>query len=152
MWEDRLLGVSVCLASTPCRARFIASHSNSHVLSLRQPERKRRFVKVSQSLFSGRWTVHDVLQHPAAARFDMSSVCFVGSGAAPLSADLTNQSLRIFPNIVFCQGYGVFGHLAAPLFTHFIVRIVGDHLPHDNGKCSGWLYCSAQEILKLTST
>ncbi len=38
--------------------------------------------------------------------YDLSSVYFLMSGAAPLSAELQEQLVRTFPNCIIGQGYG----------------------------------------------
>lgn len=48
---------------------------------------------------------HD-LQHPAVKKFDLSSMRFIASGAAPLSAELTNQLAKLFPAVQIGQGFG----------------------------------------------
>ena len=46
------------------------------------------------------------LQHPAVKKFDLSSMRFIASGAAPLSAELTNQLAKLFPAVQIGQGFG----------------------------------------------
>ncbi|KZP31139.1 phenylacetyl-CoA ligase [Athelia psychrophila] len=52
---------------------------------------------------------HAVLlcKHPAAKDFDLSHVKYCMSGAAPLSAELTAQLLKVIPNASVGQGYGM---------------------------------------------
>ena len=47
------------------------------------------------------------LQHPAAKTCDFSTIKSVLSGAAPLSAEITNQVARMLPNAAIGQGYGM---------------------------------------------
>ncbi|KAH9833502.1 amp dependent CoA ligase [Rhodofomes roseus] len=46
-------------------------------------------------------------KHPAVKKFDLSSMRFIASGAAPLSAELTNQLAKLFPKVQIGQGYGM---------------------------------------------
>ncbi|KAI0733741.1 amp dependent CoA ligase [Fomitopsis betulina] len=46
-------------------------------------------------------------KHPAVKKFDLSSVRFIASGAAPLSAELTNQLAALFPAVQIGQGFGM---------------------------------------------
>ncbi|KAH9915887.1 amp dependent CoA ligase [Fomitopsis serialis] len=46
-------------------------------------------------------------KHPAVKKFDLSSLHFVASGAAPLSAELTQQLAKLFPKVRIGQGYGM---------------------------------------------
>ena len=45
-------------------------------------------------------------QHPIVKDYDLSHVKLCASGAAPLSAELTQQFARVFPNCCIGQGYG----------------------------------------------
>ncbi|KZT72456.1 acetyl-CoA synthetase-like protein [Daedalea quercina L-15889] len=46
-------------------------------------------------------------KHPAVKKFDLSSIHFIASGAAPLSAELTVQLSKLFPQVQIGQGYGM---------------------------------------------
>ena len=39
-------------------------------------------------------------------KYDLSHVRFLGSGAAPLSAELTQQLVKVMPNAQIGQAYG----------------------------------------------
>ena len=47
--------------------------------------------------------------------YDLSSVQMLACGAAPVSAELTDQLTKVLPNALIGQGYGV-SHLSYPLF------------------------------------
>ncbi|TFY79307.1 hypothetical protein EWM64_g4705 [Hericium alpestre] len=47
-------------------------------------------------------------KHPATAKFDLSHVRWLLCGAAPLSAELTEEVLKVLPNAAIGQGYGMF--------------------------------------------
>lgn len=46
-------------------------------------------------------------KHPAVNDFDLSDIRFLISGAAPLSAELVNQLMKVIPNAQIGQGYGL---------------------------------------------
>ncbi|KAI0827049.1 phenylacetyl-CoA ligase [Trametes gibbosa] len=46
-------------------------------------------------------------KHPATPKFNLSSVRYCMIAAAPVSAELTEQLLRVFPNVQLGQGYGM---------------------------------------------
>lgn len=46
-------------------------------------------------------------KHPAVKNYDMSNIRFMISGAAPLSAELVNQLMKVIPNAQIGQGYGL---------------------------------------------
>ncbi|CAE6460724.1 unnamed protein product [Rhizoctonia solani] len=46
-------------------------------------------------------------KHPATKQFDLSHCHFAVAGAAPVSAELSGQFMRVLPNIHFGQGYGM---------------------------------------------
>ncbi|KAF9236497.1 hypothetical protein BU15DRAFT_76938 [Melanogaster broomeanus] len=46
-------------------------------------------------------------KHPATKEFDLTGIRFVMCGAAPLSAELMNQVVKILPNAQIGQGYGL---------------------------------------------
>ncbi|KAH7913981.1 hypothetical protein BJ138DRAFT_1144920 [Hygrophoropsis aurantiaca] len=46
-------------------------------------------------------------KHPATKEYDLTGVRFLISGAAPLSAELVNQLVKIIPNAQIGQGYGL---------------------------------------------
>lgn len=46
-------------------------------------------------------------KHPAVAKYDLSSVRLIASGAAPLSAELTRQLAQRLPHCSIGQGYGM---------------------------------------------
>jgi len=46
-------------------------------------------------------------KHPAVKKFDLKHVRFAMSGAAPLSAELTMQLVKVLPNATIGQGYGM---------------------------------------------
>ncbi|KAI0752713.1 acetyl-CoA synthetase-like protein [Daedaleopsis nitida] len=46
-------------------------------------------------------------KNPIVKKYDLSSVYFLKAGAAPVSAELTEQIVRIFPHCIFGQGYGM---------------------------------------------
>jgi len=46
-------------------------------------------------------------KHPATKKYDLSHVRFCLSGAAPLSAELTEQLIKVLPNASIGQGYGM---------------------------------------------
>ena len=53
-------------------------------------------------------------------KFDLSSMRFIASGAAPLSAELTNQLAKLFPAVQIGQGFGGFiVHYCLPVFSWF---------------------------------
>jgi hypothetical protein len=54
---------------------------------------------------------HGLLQHPAVKTFDLTSIRMVMSSAAPLSAELTAQLLRVLPGASIGQVYGSFRHI-----------------------------------------
>ncbi|KAG1749197.1 hypothetical protein EDB19DRAFT_1681264 [Suillus lakei] len=46
-------------------------------------------------------------KHPAVNNYDLSVIRFLISGAAPLSAELVNQLMKVIPNAQIGQGYGL---------------------------------------------
>ncbi|KAG1825334.1 hypothetical protein EV424DRAFT_1391993 [Suillus variegatus] len=46
-------------------------------------------------------------KHPAVNNYDLSAIRFLISGAAPLSAELVNQLMKVIPNAQIGQGYGL---------------------------------------------
>jgi acyl-CoA synthetase (AMP-forming)/AMP-acid ligase II len=46
-------------------------------------------------------------KHPAVNNYDLSGIRFLISGAAPLSAELVNQLMKVIPNAQIGQGYGL---------------------------------------------
>ena len=46
------------------------------------------------------------LQHPLTSKYDLSSVRYLMSGAAPLSAEITQLVAKILPECSIGQGYG----------------------------------------------
>lgn len=46
-------------------------------------------------------------QNPEVKNYDMSSVRFVMSGAAPLSSELTEQLVKVLPKASIAQAYGM---------------------------------------------
>ncbi|KAI0827403.1 acetyl-CoA synthetase-like protein [Trametes gibbosa] len=60
---------------------------------------------------------------PIVKNYDMSSVKMTTSGAAPLSAELTNQLARVLPNSGIGQGYGMTETCTAVSFPQLSMRI-----------------------------
>ncbi|RDX52628.1 acetyl-CoA synthetase-like protein [Lentinus brumalis] len=58
---------------------------------------------------------------PMVKNYDLSSVYFLMSGAAPLSAELQEQLVRTFPNCIIGQGYAGMTEIATGV----------THIPHD---------------------
>ena len=56
-------------------------------------------------------------QSPIVKKYDLSSVYFVMCAAAPLSAELQEQLVRMLPNCFIGQGYGL-SPLACPPFLY----------------------------------
>ncbi|MGO1501510.1 MAG: class I adenylate-forming enzyme family protein [Marinobacter sp.] len=56
-----------------------------------------------------------ILDHPKIAEFDLSSLNMVGYGAAPMPVALLQRAIERFPNIRFCQAYGMTE--ASPVLT-----------------------------------
>lgn len=46
-------------------------------------------------------------KHPEVNNYDLSAIRFLISGAAPLSAELVNQLMKVIPNAQIGQGYGL---------------------------------------------
>jgi acyl-coenzyme A synthetase/AMP-(fatty) acid ligase len=46
-------------------------------------------------------------KHPATKNYDISHVCFLGIGAAPVSAELQEQVVKVIPNAEVGQAYGM---------------------------------------------
>ncbi|KAG2065599.1 acetyl-CoA synthetase-like protein [Suillus decipiens] len=46
-------------------------------------------------------------KHPEVSNYDLSVIRFLISGAAPLSAELVNQLMKVIPNAQIGQGYGL---------------------------------------------
>lgn len=55
--------------------------------------------------------------------YDLSSVYFLQSGAAPVSAELTEQIARVLPNSIIGQGYGQSSHSGLESSAPLIVAI-----------------------------
>lgn len=69
-----------------------------------------------------------ILDHPAFAQFDFSSLRCITYGAAPMPIALIQRCMELIPDVTFCQGYGMTE--AAP---NICVLAIDDHIPV-NGK------------------
>ncbi|KAI0672315.1 acetyl-CoA synthetase-like protein [Trametes maxima] len=62
-------------------------------------------------------------KHPAAKNYDLRSVKMTSSGAAPLSAELTNQVARVLANSGIGQGYGMTETCTTVSFPQLFMRV-----------------------------
>ncbi|KAF8755494.1 acetyl-CoA synthetase [Rhizoctonia solani] len=64
-------------------------------------------------------------KHPAANQFDLSHCHFALVGAAPVSAELSDQFKRVLPNIHFGQAYGLLSILKATVDFPYMLDTLG---------------------------
>ena len=62
-------------------------------------------------------------QHPLTKNYDLSCVKMTTSGAAPLSAELTQQVARVLPNSGIGQGYGMTETCTTFSFPQLFMRV-----------------------------
>ena len=67
--------------------------------------------------------VNNPCQNPATKQHDLSSVRFVMSGAAPLSAELTEQLVKVLPDASIGQAYGMTESSTALTFPRLDMKI-----------------------------
>ncbi|KAK7694984.1 hypothetical protein QCA50_002172 [Cerrena zonata] len=62
-------------------------------------------------------------KNPATKQYNLSSLRFIMSGAAPLSAELTQQLIQILPHVSIHQGYGMTETCTTVTFPRFDQKI-----------------------------
>lgn len=92
-------------------------------------------------------------QHPSTKKYDLSSVRFLLMGAAPISAELTKQLLKVFPGICLGQGYGVQrASLLSLCLLIDITRHDRDQSKHQHGACTCRLMSVNDQLVAMCSS
>lgn len=98
---------------------FTAVVMATHTILLQRFDVEEVMATIEQYSINGMQLVPTMFQmtldHPKIDEFDLTSLNMVGYGAAPMPVALLQRAIEKFPNIRFCQGYGMTE--ASPVIT-----------------------------------